>query len=519
MRPIQPNPAPLGPPPKTNAPRDTPATGAFETFLTVFGDGGARSLGADNGSSIEAPNQTDQAGKATKESESQLVKHAGEEENSELASEGRLIAVPLGPETAARPATTKPHTPGSETPGTQDPARHFVADTEQSASTYTAQALTRGAPTPDKQVATGQEQSVDGGMTLGGIAPSEAPLKAQNQSLSKPDTQNDPPMMRPLQGQDGPSAVTDTVHPKADVARMIPQDGKTGPPAWTTVPQAPTPKVESAAHAGSRTAQAEMVKTAPNSATPSAASVGGMAPQVMSDPTPARPSLERSAREVSATNGSIPDRPVAPHSATAERGPQNPVITPSLGNGSAATSPPSLGAPIPTITPDPGEDHRRAIDPAPPDIRFAAEAVSRPGIQTSQVSQTPDLPRHVAHQMAEAVHRNGGDRGVDLLLNPAELGRVRISLSPSDAGMTVQILADRPETLDLIRRNIDLLAQDFQSLGYEATDFAFAQQQNDAESGPRQNPPSLMENLDAETSEMADHTRTSIMTDRVDIRL
>jgi len=121
--------------------------------------------------------------------------------------------------------------------------------------------------------------------------------------------------------------------------------------------------------------------------------------------------------------------------------------------------------------------------------------------------------------MAEAVHRNGGDRGVDLLLNPAELGRVRISLSPSDAGMTVQILADRPETLDLIRRNIDLLAQDFQSLGYEATDFAFAQQQNDAESGPRQNPPSLMENLDAETSEMADHTRTSIMTDRVDIRL
>jgi hypothetical protein len=145
-------------------------------------------------------------------------------------------------------------------------------------------------------VATGQEQSVDGGMTLGGIAPSEAPPKAQNYPL----------MMRPLQGRDGPSAVTDTVHPKADVARMIPQDGKTAPPAWTTVPQAPTPKVEPAAQAGSRTAQAEMVKTAPNSSTPNAASVGGMAPQVMSNPTPARPSLERSAREVSATNGSIP---------------------------------------------------------------------------------------------------------------------------------------------------------------------------------------------------------------------
>jgi len=195
------------------------------------------------------------------------------------------------------------------------------------------------------------------------------------------------------------------------------------------------------------------------------------------------------------------------------------MVMPSTGNAPPATPPLSLGAPNPTPIADLAEDHRRAIDPALPDIRFNAEAVPRSGTQPSQVSHAPDLPRHIVQQMAEAVHRNGGDRGVDLLLNPAELGRVRISLSPGEAGMTVQILADRPETLDLIRRHIDLLAQDFQSLGYEATDFAFSQHQDSAQNGTSQSEPSPMEGFDADAPQMPEHPTTSILTDRVDIRL
>lgn len=39
--------------------------------------------------------------------------------------------------------------------------------------------------------------------------------------------------------------------------------------------------------------------------------------------------------------------------------------------------------------------------------------------------------------------------------------------------MVVTVLADRPETLDLMRRHIDLLARDLQQMGYEGLSFAF----------------------------------------------
>jgi flagellar hook-length control protein FliK len=136
--------------------------------------------------------------------------------------------------------------------------------------------------------------------------------------------------------------------------------------------------------------------------------------------------------------------------------------------------------------------------------------------------QAPDLPRHIAQQMAEALQKAGGaERSVDLMLNPAELGRVRISLSPGDAGLTVQIIADRPETLDLMRRNIDLLAQDFQSIGYAATDFTFAQHQGDSDQdGPAGNPGAPSQHpAQGDGGDTPPSTTALIQTDRVDIRL
>ncbi|WP_172982774.1 flagellar hook-length control protein FliK [Roseovarius bejariae] len=280
------------------------------------------------------------------------------------------------------------------------------------------------------------------------------------------------------------------------------------------------PKVAPIEPAGPKTPRAAMAKAAPNMATPSAASTQGTAPQIMPQTTPARPSPEHAAPKVSELAEAALDRPVQERSSISDRGvTQRPMITPPLGNTPSGTPPSSLGSPMLSLTAYPAEDHRRMIDPALPDIRFHADAVPRAAIQPSQVPHAPDLPRHIAQQLAEAVHRSGGDRGVDLLLNPAELGRVRISLSPGETGLTVQILADRPETLDLMRRHIDLLAQDFQSLGYEATDFAFAQHQDRAQSGTSQSSSHPMENLDTEVPEMAQHPTAAILTDRVDIRL
>ncbi len=104
----------------------------------------------------------------------------------------------------------------------------------------------------------------------------------------------------------------------------------------------------------------------------------------------------------------------------------------------------------------------------------------RPGTASTGVAAgtpiavRPELAANISHQMAEAI-RVTLDRSVEIALNPKELGRVRMVLSPSDAGVTLNILAERPETLELMRRNIDDLAKSFADLGYEDISFSFDQ--------------------------------------------
>lgn len=85
----------------------------------------------------------------------------------------------------------------------------------------------------------------------------------------------------------------------------------------------------------------------------------------------------------------------------------------------------------------------------------------------------PDLPRHnladIARVSVQYPHRQ-----VELILSPDELGAVRMTLANTDAGTTMAIVADRPETLDLLRRNIDILAQDFRNLGLGDVSFSFS---------------------------------------------
>jgi len=85
-----------------------------------------------------------------------------------------------------------------------------------------------------------------------------------------------------------------------------------------------------------------------------------------------------------------------------------------------------------------------------------------------------DMPRHVAMQIAEFA-RNMPDRPVDVSLSPEELGRVRLSISTGEGGVTLQVLAERPETLDLMRRHADQLARELADLGFASIDLAFGQ--------------------------------------------
>jgi hypothetical protein len=59
------------------------------------------------------------------------------------------------------------------------------------------------------------------------------------------------------------------------------------------------------------------------------------------------------------------------------------------------------------------------------------------------------------------------------MLDPAELGPVRVGLSGGEGSLSVHITAERPETLDLFRRHADLLARDLRAAGYGGVTFQF----------------------------------------------
>lgn len=84
------------------------------------------------------------------------------------------------------------------------------------------------------------------------------------------------------------------------------------------------------------------------------------------------------------------------------------------------------------------------------------------------------LPPHLGRHLAETV-ASFPDRPVELLLSPEELGRVRMTLSAEGGTLALAIQADRPETIDLMRRNIDQLARDFRDLGFTDISFSFGQ--------------------------------------------
>ena len=84
-------------------------------------------------------------------------------------------------------------------------------------------------------------------------------------------------------------------------------------------------------------------------------------------------------------------------------------------------------------------------------------------------------PPPVARQVADAILNIKGD-STEIVLNPPELGTVRIVISRDPQGLVVTLLAERPEALDLMRRHVDLLRQDLAAQGEAGARLDFASQ-------------------------------------------
>ncbi len=116
------------------------------------------------------------------------------------------------------------------------------------------------------------------------------------------------------------------------------------------------------------------------------------------------------------------------------------------------------------------------VGPAPLGLSLAG-----PGLLTG--TGPAAVLAQVAQPLVQAlIHQTAGT--TEIVLSPAELGQVRLTLQTDAQNpdrVVVQMTFDRPETLDLFRRNGDLLAAALREAGYAGADLSFGQ--SDAGSG------------------------------------
>ena len=96
-------------------------------------------------------------------------------------------------------------------------------------------------------------------------------------------------------------------------------------------------------------------------------------------------------------------------------------------------------------------------------------------IQGSTSVRSDAMARPVMVQISQMIARTNMKGTIEVRLSPEELGRVKVSMSHADTGITVHITAERPETLDLMRRNIDMLESDLRDQGFQDLSFSFGQ--------------------------------------------
>lgn len=218
---------------------------------------------------------------------------------------------------------------------------------------------------------------------------------------------------------------------------------------------------------GKRSVGAVSLSTSPLAATPSGpapslhdgyAQMRGVGVEAKADHMPAN--LEPSARSGGHTgNGVQISAPQAPGGIAAQ-------------NGASATAASPL--PFTLLAADRSDtEKRRALEPE----ATLAEVRGTPTPTISTGSALPLSPQHetaraVVAQLAHSVRANA-DRAIELRLHPEELGHVRMTFSTDHGGLSVTLTADRSETLDLLRRNIDMLGDELRRIGYGTVDFSF----------------------------------------------
>lgn len=120
-------------------------------------------------------------------------------------------------------------------------------------------------------------------------------------------------------------------------------------------------------------------------------------------------------------------------------------------------------------------------------VELAPHSASRPALAAAPGAASAQHSPSIGHQIGLALSTMP-DGPVEISLSPEELGKVRLTLHARDQGMAVTIQAERPETLDLMRRHIDSLARDMRDLGFSSLSFSFDQRPGQQQFSQRAEP-------------------------------
>jgi hypothetical protein len=140
----------------------------------------------------------------------------------------------------------------------------------------------------------------------------------------------------------------------------------------------------------------------------------------------------------------------------------DPPITPAALPDRPALADPALIPPI-GLTPLAEPEHRMVRSP----ITDHSVPASVPAVTLR------DLPQMVAVTLRETP-----DRQVELRLDPPELGAVRFGIDSQATGLVVTIIAERPDTADLMRRHAEQFLADLRHAGFQGASLQFGSSGN-----------------------------------------
>ncbi|NPD17518.1 hypothetical protein HOY34_20245 [Xinfangfangia sp. D13-10-4-6] len=83
-----------------------------------------------------------------------------------------------------------------------------------------------------------------------------------------------------------------------------------------------------------------------------------------------------------------------------------------------------------------------------------------------------DLPAHLPSQITQSIVNTGGTT-TEIRLSPEELGSLRIEVATDGDRVSLTLLAERPDTLDLLRRHADRLMAEFRAAGFNEAAMEF----------------------------------------------